>query len=207
MGEGVADEGGVDVAGGVEGRFEGEDDEHLRDALLDPAEAAALPGPELGGDEPEDGDVAAVEFAGEAEVDVGEVDEDGGGGVGLVDVADEPAELGVDVGGVAEDFGDAHVGDVFGADDAGLAGGLHEEAAETGEGGLGESLFQGVDDLRAVEIARGFAGGEKEVRVGVHAIAWGTRVPWWKRICQRSLRRIQREERRASTRGLARRVR
>jgi hypothetical protein len=43
----VADEFGVDAAGAVEGLLEGEDDEHLRDAGLDPAEAAALPGPEL----------------------------------------------------------------------------------------------------------------------------------------------------------------
>ena len=59
MGEGVADEGSVDVAVAVERGFEGEDDEHAVDALLDPAEAAPLPGPELGGDEPEDGDVEA----------------------------------------------------------------------------------------------------------------------------------------------------
>ncbi len=108
----------------------------------------------------------AFELAGEAEVDVGEVDEDGGGGAGLVDVADEEAELGVDVGGVAEDFGDAHVGDVFGADDAGLARLLHEQAAEAGEGGLREFLFQGEDDLGAVEVSGGLAGGEEEVRVG-----------------------------------------
>ena len=207
MGEGVADEGGVDVAGSVEGGFEGEDDEHLRDALLNPAEAAALPGPELGGDEPEDGDVEALELAGEAEVDVGEVDEDGGGGAGGLDVADEEPELGVDVGGVAKDFGDAHVGDVFGVDDAGLAGSLHVEAAEAGEGGLREFLFQGEDDLGAVKVSGGLAGGEEEVRVGVHAVAEGMGVPWWKRICQRASRKTQREERRASTEGFVRRLR
>jgi hypothetical protein len=30
---------------------------------------------------------------------------------------------------VAQDFGDAHVGDIFGVDDALLAGGLHGSAA------------------------------------------------------------------------------
>jgi hypothetical protein len=39
-----------------------------------------LPGPELRADEVDDGNAEAVEFAGEAEVDLGEVDEDGDGG-------------------------------------------------------------------------------------------------------------------------------
>ena len=56
LGEGVADELGVYVAVAVEGFFKGEDDQHFGDALLDPAEAATLPGPELGRDEPDNGD-------------------------------------------------------------------------------------------------------------------------------------------------------
>jgi hypothetical protein len=38
---------------------------------------------------------------------------------------------------VAEDLGDAHVRDVFGADGAVLAGALHLDAAEADEGGGG----------------------------------------------------------------------
>jgi len=134
--------------------------------LLDPAETALFPGPELGGDEPEDGDVEAFESLGEAEVDVGEVDEDGDGGAGALDVADELLVLAVDVGRVADDLGDAHVGYVFGADDAVLAGFGHALAAETGEGGLGDFVAQGIDELRAVDVAGGLTGGEEEVRVG-----------------------------------------
>ena len=146
----MADKFGGYSAVAVEGFLEGEDDEHPGDALLDPAEASSLPGPELRGDEPDDGDVAFLEFAGEAEVYVGEIDEDGDVGAGLLDVSDELAVLRVDVGGVADDFRDAHVGDVFGADDAGLTGGLHELAAEAGEGGVGQDGHQGGDELRAV---------------------------------------------------------
>ena len=115
FGEGVAYELGVDVAGGVEGLLEGEDDEHAVDALLYPAEAAALPGPELGADEPDHGDALLVEALGEAEIDVGEVDEDGDVGAGSADAAYEFAVAGVYVRDVAEDFGDAHDGYVFGA--------------------------------------------------------------------------------------------
>jgi hypothetical protein len=66
---------------------------------------------------------------------------------------------------VEEDLGDAHVGDVFGADDAGLAGLLHLAAAEAEEGGKGQRGFEDVDELGAVVIAGGFAGGEEEARV------------------------------------------
>jgi hypothetical protein len=72
---------------------------------------------------------------------------------------------------VADDFGDAHVGDVFGADDAGLAGGFHLGAAEAREGGLsweglGDAGAQLGDDLGAVVVAGGLAGGEEDARVG-----------------------------------------
>jgi hypothetical protein len=133
----VADEGRVYVAGAVEVFFKGEDDHHAVDPLLDPAETASLPGPELWADEIDDWDVQFFEFAGEAEVDVGEVDEDGGGGALFFDGGDEAAILAVDVGHVPDDLGDAHVGDVFGADDALKAGVFHLFAAEAEAGEFG----------------------------------------------------------------------
>jgi hypothetical protein len=87
----MSDEFGIDAPGTVEGLLEGEDDEHLVDALLDPAEAAALPGPELRRDQPDDGDAGAAKMFGEAEVDVGEVDEDGDVGAVAAEGADEAA--------------------------------------------------------------------------------------------------------------------
>jgi hypothetical protein len=58
------------------------------------------------------------------------------------------------------------VGDVFGADDALLAGGFHRGAAEAGEGGSGIAAVEFGDDLGAVMVAGGFAGGEEDARVG-----------------------------------------
>ena len=77
VGEGMADEFGIDAAGAVEGLLEGKDDEHAADEFPDEVDAVLLPGPELRADEVDDGNAEAVEFPGEAEVDVGEVDEDG----------------------------------------------------------------------------------------------------------------------------------
>jgi hypothetical protein len=95
---------------------------------------------------------------GEAEVDVGEVDEDGERWRRALDGADERAVLRVDVEGVAQDFGDAHVGDVFGADDALLAGGFHGRAAQAGEGGGRYTGAEFGDDLGAVVVAGSFTG-------------------------------------------------
>jgi hypothetical protein len=67
---------------------------------------------------------------------------------------------------VAQDFGDAHVGDIFGADDAELAGVGHLGAAEAGEGGGWQARAQFGDDLGAVVVAGGLAGGEEDARVG-----------------------------------------
>jgi hypothetical protein len=67
---------------------------------------------------------------------------------------------------MANDLGDAHVRYVFGADDAGLAGFLHEGSAEAGERGCREGFAQGVDEFGAVVVAGGFACGEEKVRVG-----------------------------------------
>jgi len=53
----MAYEFGFYVAVAVEPFFEGKDHHHAGDALLDPAEALALPRPELRADEVDDGDV------------------------------------------------------------------------------------------------------------------------------------------------------
>jgi hypothetical protein len=103
---------------------------------------------------------------GEAEVDVGEVDEDGDVWSFAFDGGDELAVAGDDARDVAQDFGDAHNGYVFGADGLLLALGGHFCASETGEAGGWEAVFQLGDEAGAVVVARGFAGGEEDARVG-----------------------------------------
>jgi uncharacterized protein YdeI (YjbR/CyaY-like superfamily) len=67
---------------------------------------------------------------------------------------------------MANDLGDAHVGDVFGADDAVLAGLLHLFAAKAEEGRLREAVTELADELGTVVVAAGFAGREEDARVG-----------------------------------------
>jgi hypothetical protein len=59
---------------------------------------------------------------------------------------------------VADDLRDAHVGDVFGADDAVEAGGFHLAAPEAEGAEVREAAAQLDNDLRAVAVAAGFAG-------------------------------------------------
>lgn len=162
----MADELGVDTALAVEGLLEGEDDEHLRDALLDPAEAAPLPGPELWRNEPDDGNACAVKVASKAEVDVWEVNQHGDGGELAADGADETAVAGIDVGNVAKDLRDAHDCDVFSSDDLLLALSGHLGAAEASEGSVREASAEGGDDLGAIGVPGGLAGREKDARIG-----------------------------------------
>ena len=154
----VADELGIDAASAVEAFFEGEDDHHAGDALLHPAKAAALPGPELRADEVDDRGAEFFQLAGKPEIDVGEVDEDGDVGPPLPDGSHEAAIGSVDARHVADDLGDAHVGDVFGPHDAIEACVLHLPAAKAETGELGRTPAKLGDELRAVVVSAGFAG-------------------------------------------------
>ena len=174
IGEGMADEFGIDAAGAVVRLFEGKDDEHAANVLADEADSVLLPGPELWADEVDDGNAEAVEFFGEAEVDFGEVDEDGDGGAAGADGALELAELAVDAGKMQDHFGQAHDGHVFSADDAIDAGGGHARAAHAPQlrcfGFWREAVGERRGEEGAVVLAAGFAcrdedgGGHRSAR-------------------------------------------
>jgi len=166
FGQGMANKCGVDAPGLIELFFKREDDHHPAYALLHPAEAAPLPGPKLWADEVDYGDAEFFQFAGQAEVDIRKVDEDRDIGAMFFDGGDEAAVLTIDVGHVPDHLGDAHVGDVFGTDDAAEAGGFHlfTPEAETGELQMTPAKFG--EELGAVVVAAGFAGREKDARVG-----------------------------------------
>src|SRR5271170_8067806 len=133
----MADEGRGDAVSLIKRLLEGEDDQHSVDITLYLADPMLLPCPELGADEKDYGDAQAMKLAGEAEIDVGEIDEDGGVGPGFLNAALELAVFAVDAGHVEDHFGDAHDGDVFGADDAVKTGGFHALTPEPEEGCFG----------------------------------------------------------------------
>jgi hypothetical protein len=67
---------------------------------------------------------------------------------------------------VAEDFGDAHHGDVFGTNDLLLVLSGHLGTSEAGEGGVRDASAESGDDLGAIGVAGGFARREEDVRIG-----------------------------------------
>ena len=185
----MAYEFGLDAVFAIEGLLEGEDDEHAVDVFLDKLDAVFLPGPKLRAHEEDYRNAELVEFFGEFEVDVGEVDEDGGAGAAGADGLLELAEFSVDAGQVADDFGDSHDGYVFRADDAFETGGGHALAAHAeicgGLAGFGELAFEGLDQKGAVVLAAGFACRDEEVGrhecAGLHHSGLaGGRVRGWR---------------------------
>ncbi len=63
---------------------------------------------------------------------------------------------------MAEDFGDADDGEVFGVDDRVAAGGAHAVSADTEEFEGRIAAAQGFDELRAVHFPRSFASRDQD---------------------------------------------
>ena len=74
----MADEGHLDAVTLIKLFFKGKDHQHSVHITLDLVNAMFLPRPELRADEKDHRNAQAVEFAGEAKVDIGKVDEHGG---------------------------------------------------------------------------------------------------------------------------------
>ena len=163
----MTDKGSVDTSGAIEFFFKWEDDHHAVYALLNPTKAATLPGPELRTDEIDDGNAEFFQFARETEVHVGKVDKDSDFWAPLFYRCDEAAVFSVDVRHVPYDLCDAHVSDIFGADDAVQTGGFHLLATEAEAGEFGAPYAKFSEKLGAVMVAAGFACGEEDARVGV----------------------------------------
>jgi hypothetical protein len=73
---------------------------------------------------------------------------------------------------VAHDLGEAHVRHVFGAHDALQPRVGHRCAAQSGERRISQPRAQFRNNPRAVVVARGLAGGEKDARIGVASDAY-----------------------------------
>jgi len=99
-----------------------------------------------------------VNLASYAPVEGRRVDHDGEVGFPLVGLGDQMPVPAVDLWQVAEDFGDAHDGEVFRVDYGVAAGGAHALSPDAEELELRVAAVQGFDELRAVHFPRSFAG-------------------------------------------------
>lgn len=156
----------IHTTGSIETLLKREDDHHAVDSLLYPAQAAALPRPELRADKVNDRDTYFFQFASEAEIDVGEVNEDGDVRAALSDGRDQATVRAIDTRSMADDFGDAHVGYILSPDHAVETDSLHLAAAEPKENCSGVTFAKLGNELCAVVVAARLAGREKDLRIG-----------------------------------------
>src|ERR1700722_1436043 len=157
----MADEGRVAAAGAGEIFFEGKDDQRFVDVVADEANTSLAPSPELRRDVIDRGDAALFHLAGDAPVEGGRIDDDGEIGLAAVGFADQMPEQPPDFRQMAEDFGDADDGEVFGVDDGVASGGAHAVGADAEEFERWVAAAQGFDELSAVHFTRSFAGGDE----------------------------------------------
>jgi hypothetical protein len=155
--------GSIDAAAAKPRFFEGEEAEELSDESADGFDAALPPGPDLRGNQIEDRNAHFFEMAGEAEMEIGIVGEDCGGGRVSAGVAEKFAVLAVDAREVDHDFGETDDGETGSVNDGGDALGLEFRTGATEELGRREGrITQRTHEGGGIHVARGFAGGDEE---------------------------------------------
>src|SRR6267142_1647976 len=129
----MADEGRVHAAVAIELFFEGKDDERFVDVVADQADSALSPRPELRCDVVDRRDAASLHLSGHAPVECWRVDDDGEVGLPAIGFFTQVAIKTENFRQVAENFGDADYGQVFGVDDRVASGGAHAVPADAEE--------------------------------------------------------------------------
>ena len=143
--------------------FEGKDHQHLANIFPHALNAALLPRPQLRADVVDHRHAALVQFAGQAQVKVGEVDEHSGVRPATFRLADDLPKPAINRRNVLDDLDDADLGNLSRIDQQIAACGAHLVAAHSEELdvgrriGLGDLPAQSLDQLCAVEFAGGFA--------------------------------------------------
>ena len=155
-------EGDGDSRLAVERLLEGEDHDHVRDALADRLHPPAAPGPDLRGDVVDDGDAAPLQLAREPEVEVGVVHEDRGGGRVAVHLREHRAEHPSQAPQVTEHLEQAHHRQVADVGEEAAALGPEPVAAEAEHLEGAEPGPQVTDEIPRVEVPRGLTAGHEQ---------------------------------------------
>ena len=159
--EGMAHERDRDSRLAVERLLEGEDHDHLRDALPDRPHPAAAPRPDLRRDVVDDRDAAPLQLARESEVEVRVVHEHGDGRPVAVHLLEDGAEHRAQVAQVAEHLEKPHHGQVADVGEEAAALGPEPVAAEAEHLEGAHLIAQVTDEVAGVQVARGLAAGDE----------------------------------------------
>ena len=156
-----------DARPGVDSLFEGEDEEHFADDAFDRLQAAFSPGPNGRADIIKDGDAGLNQPPGQAEVEIGGIDQDGRGRTAGRGLGRQPPEDLPDAGNVLDDFGQAHHRQAVHRDEDIHPGVGHVRSPDAEELGPGIEQPEFADETRAV-IFPGFLSGHDEDRRITH---------------------------------------
>ena len=163
--ERVADELGLHAMLQVKLAFKGEDDQHLAHILLHLSDATPPPRPQLRADVINHGNTAPVQFAGQPQIPVGEVNQHGHVRAAAVHLIQQPMEAAVEGWQVAEDLEESDDGNVLGLHQQLASGGLHALAAHAvAFHGAVMQPAQGGQQLRAVKLAGGLTRADEHAQ-------------------------------------------
>ena len=158
--------------------------EHLVDAVLELPEPPSPPRPDLRTHVVHDADVSLPELLGQAQVEVGEINEHGQLRPATVHLRQQGLEGPVDARQAAEDLGDADHRDGVGIHRGVDAGAAHGFAAAAENLHLTQARAQGRGQLGAIDLAGPLAGHQHEAGLGHgsvvrrHVVRGPCRGPW-----------------------------
>src|ERR1051326_3464768 len=122
--------------------LKGKDHDHLADIFLDLLHASGAPGPYLRADKVEHRNAPPMQLACQPQVEVREVDQDGGVGLALRSFGHQMLEAAADVRQVFDHFNQPDDGDIFRIDQQLAAGGTHLFSAHAKVGRAGDKLVE-----------------------------------------------------------------
>jgi hypothetical protein len=133
--------------------LKGEDHNHLADIFFDLLHSSGAPGPDLWTHKVEHRNAPAMQFTRQAQIEIREVDQDGGVRLAARGFGHQVLEAAANVRQVLYDLNQPDHGDIFGVDQQLAAGGAHLFSAHAEESGAGGKPAQRVNKLRTVGIA------------------------------------------------------
>src|ERR1700676_418059 len=157
----MTDESRIHSAIAIEPFFEGKNHQSLVDIFPDKADSSLTPRPELRAYVINDRYISAVHLASYTPVEGWGIDNDGEIWAALVRFANQLMEQAIDLGKMAEDFGDANNRKILGINNGVAACGAH--CGTTGSKKLARRVAaaNGFDELSPVHFSRGLAGRDQ----------------------------------------------
>jgi len=142
--------------------FKRENAEQAAECTAHGSDSPLSPGPNLGGDEVDDGDARQGQAPRDAQVKIRRIREDGDMRAQFPSGSQQLAIFPIDAGNVQDHLGQSDDRQAGGVDYGADTGGAQPRSGTTEEFGAGRRKTHLLDHQRRVKVARGFAGGNQD---------------------------------------------